>query len=308
MEFHFIEDHGGAAVRIRFATHVAPGSCGSVLIVPGRTEYIEKYDELGSELLERGFSTLIVEPRGQGLSTRAFCDRRKHYVESFDPLVGDIALAMASPEAGRLRGPWIGIGHSMGGHLLTRFIAENQSPICVAVLTAPLFGIRALSKGSKLAHSFVRMLCLLGLSRMYAPGQGSPQQMLRTRMSMRVLTSDKRRFAHDQETVRRNPDLALGGITLAWLNAALSSIALLRSPGYAEAINIPVCIFQAGKELIVDNRAMNDFVTRLPQGEIIRLKEARHELLRERDAIRHEFWQGFDGFVNSILNKNGAQG
>ena len=51
------------------------GPRGSVIVSPGRSEPIEKYYEVVSDLLARGFVVLVHDWRGQGLSVRALPDR-----------------------------------------------------------------------------------------------------------------------------------------------------------------------------------------------------------------------------------------
>ena len=54
---------------------------GTVLLFPGRTEYIEKYGRTAQELAERGFATLAIDWRGQGLSDRMLDDPRIGHVD-----------------------------------------------------------------------------------------------------------------------------------------------------------------------------------------------------------------------------------
>ena len=46
------------------------GNKATVIILPGRTEYIEKYNTVIQEFLDRNFSVLCIDWRGQGLSQR----------------------------------------------------------------------------------------------------------------------------------------------------------------------------------------------------------------------------------------------
>jgi len=43
---------------------------GTVLLFPGRTEYIEKYGPAAADFLARGFATVVIDWRGQGLADR----------------------------------------------------------------------------------------------------------------------------------------------------------------------------------------------------------------------------------------------
>jgi len=62
-------------VRIRVAVWGADvGTRGTVLLFPGRTEYIEKYGRTAAEFAARGYATLVIDWRGQGLSDRLLED------------------------------------------------------------------------------------------------------------------------------------------------------------------------------------------------------------------------------------------
>src|SRR5438067_8752774 len=57
------------------ATRVWP--TGTVAIFQGHSEFIEKYFEVVTELLDRGFAVAIFDWRGQGGSARELADSRK---------------------------------------------------------------------------------------------------------------------------------------------------------------------------------------------------------------------------------------
>src|SRR5215467_4744738 len=79
----FIEIRKG--LRIRFASwqSVLKERRGTVCILPGRTEFIEKYFEVVGELRRRGFAVAVLDWRGQGHSSRQLPDPRKGHVEDF---------------------------------------------------------------------------------------------------------------------------------------------------------------------------------------------------------------------------------
>src|SRR6201996_8641290 len=71
-------------VSLRFARWLPPaGRRGTVCILQGRGEFIEKYFETVRDLRARGFAVATLDWRGQGLSERALANRQKGYVRSF---------------------------------------------------------------------------------------------------------------------------------------------------------------------------------------------------------------------------------
>src|SRR5688500_15425947 len=76
---------------IRFARWLPPpGRKGTVCLLPGRTEFIEKYFEVVSDLRDRGFAVATLDWRGQGLSQRALSDPRKGHVRRFSEYDEDL--------------------------------------------------------------------------------------------------------------------------------------------------------------------------------------------------------------------------
>src|SRR5690606_16885398 len=164
-EEHWLEGRGGVKVRVLTApsAHAAPR--GSVIIAPGRTEFIEKYFEVIRELQGRGFAVFCIDWRGQGLSGREAENAQKGHVISFHDPVNDLstALKLLSPKLPR---PHIGLAHSMGGAILLRALQTRRIELDAAAFSAPMWGIHGLSESAK---KFARFMVSLGLGGMFAP-------------------------------------------------------------------------------------------------------------------------------------------
>jgi len=115
--------------------------------------------------------------------------------------------------------------------------------------------------------------------------------------SQQIVTSDPARYARNQALLKANPELRLNGPTWGWLAAAIKSIALTRSRGYAEAIATTSILFGAGRDRICETPATKTFAARMPHAQFVEIAEAEHEILMERDALRSHFWSAFDDFI-----------
>lgn len=270
---------------------------GTVILLPGRTEFIEKYAEVIADLLDRGLAVVCMDWRGQGLSDRPLANRSKHYYTDFAPVADDLAQLMADIEKDRLPRPMILLAHSMGGHLALRFLHDHPGVIDRAVFSAPMIDIRTAPTPKWLARALARISTLTGRGKSYAPRQGDYGDFYRSPANMNLLTSDPDRFMDEHNWIDHNPDLALGGITYGWLDAAFRSIDILNAPGYPEAITTPTLVIQAGADALINNDRQSAFVARLGNGRLERIEGARHEMLKERDDMRDQFWGYFDDFV-----------
>ena len=83
-------------IRLRTARWMLPDdqTQGTVLLLQGRTEFIEKYYEVVAELLQRGLSVITFDWRGQGLSTRLLDDPLKSHIADFSEFDADIACVV----------------------------------------------------------------------------------------------------------------------------------------------------------------------------------------------------------------------
>src|SRR5688572_15408767 len=105
---------------------------GSLLYAGGRGDFIEKYIEALHHWRQAGWNVTTFDWRGQGASRG---DIEGGNLGDFEPWIADLAALSSSVRAG-CAGPHIVIGHSMGGHLVLRALAERRVAPDAAVLTA----------------------------------------------------------------------------------------------------------------------------------------------------------------------------
>ena len=282
--------------QIRYVIWPAPdaSSPGGVILLPGRSEFIEKYSETVQDLLARGFWVAAMDWPGHGLSGRPLSNRHKHHLTSFAPLADDLKRFIGELDARGLARPRIILAHSMGAHVALRYLHDCPDRVDGAVLSAPMVALTFAPFGRWLTQSLMRLAITFGLGQRYAPGQTNYGAFQRSDANMRLLTSDPERFQIEHRWIGQNPDLALGGVTYGWLDAAMASIAEINAPGYAEAIETPILIVQAGADRLVDNARQEAFAGRLPNASFMRIEGARHEILNERDEYRDRFLAAFD--------------
>jgi lysophospholipase len=267
---------------------------GTILILNGRSEFIEKYRETAGELIARGFRVFGFDWRGQGLSTRMpEGDQTGHY-DSFDPLVRDAATVADQVVKPATEGPLILLGHSMGGHLALRLMAARPDLAAGAILTAPMTAPIAAPAARRAAQLLSPLAAALGRGRRYALGEAAydPQRLLDP---ARLLSGDPVRNRVQADWFRDHPDYRVSGITWGWLAAAFRSTGeILRA---APGIRVPVLMLLAGQERLVDNAASRRVAQRMPDCRVIVYPQSRHEILMERDDIRAAFWRDADGFL-----------
>lgn len=290
----------GMRVRVGHCPPVQGRAEATVVILTGRTEFIEKYEETIADLTARGFAVAIFEWRGQGGSDRFLPARHRGHVVQVEDYLADLDAVIEHLERRRLPQPFVMLAHSMGGHVGLRYLHGQPRRFIGAVMSAPMFGIRLRVMPEAMARAICDLAIRIGAGTLYAPGQRD-LNLARCRYQRNKLTSCPVRYASYRARIESAPELALGGVTYGWLGAALRSIALTREPGFAEAIPTPVLVGQAGRERIVCNRSQARLVRRLPRGKLLVLPEARHEILLEREPVRERFLEAFGRFTGELL-------
>lgn len=287
---------------LRLRTAHFPGAVrGTVLLLNGRTEFIEKYFEPVAELRARGFAVWTMDWRGQGLSSRLLPDPLLHHAERFDDLLDDADRVLDRLVLPGLAGPLVLMGHSMGGHLGARLLARRPAAFDRAILCAPMIGfLRGGPVVQRLARLLAHVTCRWpAQAERLAPGARRDSRR-DVAFEGNRLTGCPDRYAAHKALLHVMPDVALGGVTWGWIRAALNSVAVLGLPASMRRITMPVLVALAGDDTVVDNHAMRRFAAGLPLATLVEFPGARHELLRESDTHRLAFWSAFDRFVGPL--------
>jgi lysophospholipase len=289
-----------AGARIRCAWWNATGTArGTVVVLTGRGEFIEKYaTEVVGELLGRGYAVAAMDWRGQGLSDRPLADRGKGHIDHFSTYMADVRMfleAVVAPDAPK---PVLALCHSMGGHILMRDMAENgPGPLSAALFVSPMTG---LYREAMLRSILMLMPEIPAVDERYLFGTG-PFVLLAREFNSNFVTRDERRYRFTDDWFTADPRLALGGPTLGWARQAIRSMTAAQAPGYLERIDVPLLLITAGEDRLIDQRTHAPIVARLRHGEHFTIARALHEIMMETDDVRALFWEAFDRLAKGVL-------
>ncbi len=295
-----------AGGTLRFVLWRAPQpGTGVALVLPGFGEFVEKYHETAADLLARGYSTYVLDWFGQGLSTRALANRQKVHVGDFRRHLSDLhkLVELALPPHAQARR--LLVGHSMGAHLGLRYLFEHPRSFDQAVLSSPLAGFNLGRMPRRLARIVAEAACALGFGRAYVFGAGDYNPK-RVRFQGNKLTHDRARFFDQHAWIARRPGLAVGGPSFGWVRAALRSIAQIERKGFGCGVRIPVLIVASEQDGVVSTAATQRLARAMPFAAYIGVTDARHEILKENDAIRALFWQRLDRFLAMYAPRKAA--
>jgi lysophospholipase len=101
------------------------------------------------------------------------------------------------------------------------------------------------------------------------------------------LTHDMARYDDEVCWKERDPSLALGPASWAWVAAAYRSNALIDAPGALEHVCGDILLVGTEGDTLVSPAAIRRAAARLPHAELLMFEAtAAHEVLREVDAVR----------------------
>ncbi|MGB9152104.1 MAG: alpha/beta hydrolase [Alphaproteobacteria bacterium] len=275
---------------------------GTVLVVPGRREFIEKkYTEVGQPLLDLGYRLIIVEPRGQGLSSRFLSgdERQRDHIDDFNTHINDIrAFYKRAVQPGLVK-PLIVHGHSMGGHILLRWLAEDRPAVAGAFVTAPMLAIASMP-AQMVAH-VISWACAFGHAANYAtPTQhdyGGGKDLV---FADNLLTQDPARFPIIENYFKAHPDLTVGGVTWGWVLAALRSMEKAHAWDYLARIDVPVMSLVGGLDRVTPAAEICGYLNRIPRVRTHVIPNARHDLLNEIEPVLTESWHHIRSFLKTV--------
>jgi lysophospholipase len=273
-------------VRVRVGLWPAKGARGTVLILPGRTEYIEKYGPSAREFAARGYAALAIDWRGQGLADRMLDDSRTGHVMHFADYQRDLAAALAVAAAQDMPRPHFMVAHSMGGCIGLRTVTETPA-INAVVFSAPMWGIRINPALRPMAWAMSWTSRWIGAGHVFAPGTKPDPYPEATGFEGNQLTKDPQMYRWMQEQTVRHPELGLGGPSMRWLYEALDETRLLHG---RPSPDLPCLTFLGTDERIVDVARIEDRMARWPGGRLVRIERGEHEVMMEIPQVRQRVY------------------
>lgn len=268
---------------------------GTVIVLPGRNECIEKYFETVGDLSDRGFATAVLDWRGQGGSDRLIPDAHRGHVKSFFQYTRDLDQFFEDVVLPDCRGPYYVLAHSTGSLIALLGSPSMGNRVQRMVLVAPLFDFVGLPFSMKTVRRMTTAFTCLGLAKMY--GAWGPRPRETAPFANNRLTTDAARYRRNSLLYETFPQLALGGPTVAWIRAACQAAEIVQDPEFMARIQVPILFVGAGADEIVSTRAIAQYARRLRGGSMLTIDGSRHEILQEADIYREQFLAAFDAFV-----------
>lgn len=272
-------------VRLRAALWPSSGRRGTIFLLPGRCEYVEKYGRTAERLTSEGYTVLSIDWRGQGLSDRLLRNPDIGHVTKFLDYQRDVQALVAFAEERGLPEPWFLLAHSMGGAIGLRALSEADR-FRAAAFSAPMWGIVITPKLQQLARALPILARRIGMGARQAPTTSKASFFLEAPFEGNQLTTDRDTWDYMKRHAAEEDRFRLGGPSLIWLGEALAETRALH---YLPKPDVPTYVAVGDLEKIVDPSAIERTVSEWPSATLEHFADAEHELMMERPPVRDAF-------------------
>ncbi|MBB4275896.1 alpha/beta fold hydrolase [Rhizobium mongolense] len=288
----YFETHDGWKLRYAVFRSDASVAKGTVVILQGRNEYIEKYFETIRDLTAKDFWVAIFDLRGQGGSPRLIKKRQHGHVRRFSDYERDLDTFLEKVVLPDTRLPFYLLGHSTGGLIALSAAPYLATRIERMVLSAPFIGLIGQAASASTIRRLAATACSLGLGSLplsrklrELPFQDNP------------LTSDEVRFERNIAMMREHPELMLGPPTARWVHESFKAIDKVLMPSHLFSITIPTIVIAPTRDGVVPYIAQERLSRYFRAAQLVPINGARHEIFQERDAYRAAALAAFHAFV-----------
>ncbi len=289
---YFVSMDDGIKIRVCHWLQKKEKSNGTILLQQGHNEFIEKYFETIQEFIDRGYSVICFDWRGQGMSERIINDINKSFITDFKRHDKDLEKILEEIIYPLFPRPLVGIGHSMGGCLMLSAFHNHPKRFDYGILSAPMLGFKNenfLKTASSLMNFFKKDTdYLIG---------SNPNMGIETPFEENELTTDQRRYKRTQMLVRKMPSVRLWGVTNGFAKAVNKRFKIIREKNWAEQISLNILIINSLNDKVVYSKKISEMSKRLKKSIIINFDNCEHEIFMEKDTHRKKLWREIDNFL-----------
>ena len=285
-------------IRLRFALWPKSEGAhrGTICLVQGRTEFIEKYFETIADFRRRGFSVATFDWRGQGGSERLIGNGRLGHVDRFEDYWTDLSGFYRNILLPDCPPPFYLVGHSMGG-LASLFAGINDRMMFDRIfLSAPMVALDRQPLSMKGMARLTETLSFLGLGHIPV-ARRADKPPSEASFPGNPLTGDLIRYMRSVDVVRARPELEIAAPTIRWAASAFGAMAEAARDDFPARIRVPLLMLAAARDEVVSTAAIEQLGLRMRTGRHVVIAGARHEMFMETDIIRGQVFAAFDAFI-----------
>ncbi len=263
---------------------------GTILISHGFTESQFKFREMIYYFLKEGYNVCIFDHRNHGYSRNEYVNGPTH-IDRFQQYVDDLEIVVEK-EFKHVSGPHYLYCHSMGGLIGATYVLQHPDTFDKVVLSSPLFEVNRGGVPYFMAKGIASILCLFGKGNQYLPGQGTFDAHENFEGSA---SSCFERYIEYFKCQVKDKNLQNNGSSNRWAYEVFKACEKMRKD--CKQIQVPILLFQAEKDDFVLPEAQDHFISSIPNGKMIYVKRAKHEIYLSDDETVGYYVQAIFDFL-----------
>ena len=273
--------------KIHYSSALIENSKGTVVALPGLSEFGEKYIETARFFNAQGYSFYVIDWAYQGRSSRFLKNPHKRYSDGYQTDISDLNHMMKNIIKDHKN--LYMLAHSMGSNIGIRHLFNHPGLFKAAAFSAPMLGIQDIGVFQKPLKVLLYLLPFI--REQYVPKGSDWHDQMRPNNVTGIFSSDLEREKIHSIWSKTNPELQVGNVTFKWILESLKSISIIFKYKKTKHLDTPTLFAFAENERLVSNTAIKKFTKNLPNSKTIELKNSKHEILVETDDIRDKFLQ-----------------
>ena len=295
----FLEEHdepgyfaGVKGARIHYHALYNPDEKAAVVISHGFCEFFQKYHEMVYYFYQSGYSVFFIEHRGHGYSDREIDNMSKVHCTDFNDYVEDLKLFMDMVVLPRGHtDKRLLFCHSMGGCIGGLFLERYPEYFDAAVLSSPMMQLNFRGISPVVVRLMLIWSVIARWDTRYLPTQHD-FDMINTYPNCSAQSEARHRYLFEYRL--HDEHLYTNGGTYKWARESFKAMKeVIRDAG---RIKVPVILFQAGQDTMVEPAGQDEFLANNPAIEKRVYPDSKHEIFNAYDADRMDYYNSVISF------------
>lgn len=269
---------------------------GTLTIFHGFTENIVKYHPFIYVFLNEGYNVAMCDQRGHGTSFRYVEDTSLTHIAFFDEYVLDMEVFVREIVQKQLAGPHYLFCHSMGGAIGSLYLEKNPGMFEKAVLSSPMIEPNHGGFPVFIAKALCGFFMLTGRAdqKIFLSKDFDGTEDFDTSCA-----TSRARFDFYMNLKRDTRSLWNSNPSYQWTFESMGVRKRILKKGAPERIQIPLLLINADQDTMVSKDAQHAFISRVPNGTFLEVKNAKHEIYRSTDEVVYPYFEKILGFLQS---------
>lgn len=263
-----------------------PEARATIVIFHGFCEFIDKYHEMMYYMYREGYSVYLLEQRGHGHSDHLLKELDIVHIGHFDDYIKDQHLFIEKIVMPYYRAPLFAFAHSMGGNVLAQYLETYPDTFQAAILSSPMLGFMFEDVPSWQIKLLVALSHIPAVAKKLGPGQRRFTPVPDFENSS---TSSRARYDYVLNARIKDPMKQTAGGTVNW--GVQSLHACEKAIANASKIKVPVLLFQAIHDGLVNPSAQTRFAALNPLIEMVSYDNTKHEIFNGPYEVRQDYYE-----------------